>query len=38
MTLRSTPYGLQAAKESLDVALVLAAFEQSPDILFDNFN
>ena len=34
MTLRSTPYGLQAAKESLDVTLVLAAFEQSPGILF----
>ena len=34
MTLRSTPYGLQVAKESLDVALVLSAFEQSPGILF----
>ena len=34
MTLRCAPYGSQSAKESLDIALVLAAFEQQPGILF----
>ena len=33
-TLSHTPYGSPAAKESLDVALVLAAFEQQPAVLF----
>lgn len=34
MTLRHAPYGSKDAKESLDVALVLAAFEQQPAVLF----
>jgi len=34
LTLTRAPYESQAAKESLDVALVLAAFEQNPGILF----
>ena len=34
MTLSHAPYGSQVAKESLDVALVLAAFEQQPALLF----
>lgn len=34
MTLSHTPYGSLSAKESLDVALVLAAFEQQPAVLF----
>ncbi|MDC9719851.1 MAG: sulfurtransferase complex subunit TusC [Gammaproteobacteria bacterium] len=34
VTLSHTPYGLTSAKESLDIALVLAAFEQQPALLF----
>ena len=34
MILSCAPYGSRIAKESLDVALVLAAFEQQPAILF----
>jgi tRNA 2-thiouridine synthesizing protein C len=34
ITLGHTPYGSQSAKESLDVALVFAAFEQQPAMLF----
>jgi tRNA 2-thiouridine synthesizing protein C len=34
ITLSLAPYGSQSAKESLDVALVLAAFEQQPAVLF----
>jgi len=34
MTLSHAPYGSQCAKESLDAALILAAFEQQPAILF----
>ena len=34
IALTHTPYGSQGAKESLDVALVFAAFEQIPAILF----
>ncbi len=34
ITLSRAPYGSQDAKEALDVALVLAAFEQQPALLF----
>ena len=34
ITLSHAPYGSQDAKEALDVALVLAAFEQQPALLF----
>ena len=34
MILTHAPYGSRNAKESLDVALVLAAFEQQPALLF----
>ena len=34
ITLSHAPYGSQVAKESLDVALVLSAFEQQPAVLF----
>ena len=34
ITLTQSPYGSQAAKESLDAALVLGAFEQEPGLLF----
>jgi tRNA 2-thiouridine synthesizing protein C len=34
MTLTRAPYGSKSAKESLDAALVLAAFEQQPAVLF----
>jgi len=34
MTLSHAPYGSRSTKESLDVALVLAAFEQQPAVLF----
>ena len=34
MTLTHAPYGSRCAKESLDMALVLAAFEQKPAVLF----
>ncbi len=34
MMLSQAPYGHQGAKECLDIALVLAAFEQNPAILF----
>ena len=32
--LTHAPYGTKVAKESLDIALVLAAFEQQPAVLF----
>jgi len=34
ITLSHAPYGSQDAKEALDVALVLAAIEQQPALLF----
>jgi tRNA 2-thiouridine synthesizing protein C len=34
ISLSQTPYGSKTAKESLDLALVLAAFEQQPAVLF----
>jgi tRNA 2-thiouridine synthesizing protein C len=34
VTLTHAPYGSRIAKDSLDVALVLAAFEQQPAVLF----
>ena len=34
VTLTHAPYGSRIAKDSLDVALVLAAFEQQPVVLF----
>jgi tRNA 2-thiouridine synthesizing protein C len=34
VTLTQAPYGSRCANDSLDVALVLAAFEQQPAVLF----
>jgi tRNA 2-thiouridine synthesizing protein C len=34
MVMRSAPYGSTNAKDALDVALTLAAFEQSPCLLY----
>jgi tRNA 2-thiouridine synthesizing protein C len=34
VTLTHAPYGSRSAKDSLDVTLVLAAFEQQPAVLF----
>tara|TARA_B110000967_G_scaffold160291_1_gene166134 strand:- start:100 stop:450 length:351 start_codon:yes stop_codon:yes gene_type:complete len=34
VTLTHAPYGSRRAKDSLEVALVLAAFEQQPAVLF----
>jgi tRNA 2-thiouridine synthesizing protein C len=34
ISLSQSPYGSRSAKESLDAALVMAAFEQNPGLLF----
>ena len=34
ISLSQSPYGSRSAKESLDITLVLAAFEQNPVLLF----
>ncbi|MCP4788802.1 MAG: hypothetical protein GY881_01045 [Gammaproteobacteria bacterium] len=35
IVMRSTPYGNTNAKDALDVALTLAAFEQEPALLYE---
>ncbi len=34
LVMRSTPYGTTNARDALDVALVLAAFEQTPSLFY----
>jgi tRNA 2-thiouridine synthesizing protein C len=34
IVMRSTPYGNTNAKDALDIALILATFEQSPSLLY----